>query len=620
MRVSIFLLLCSLLFSQNYILPLQRFYGLSSVFGDMRSRHLHYGLDFRTGESINKPVYAVEKGYVFRVFVGHYGYGKAVYIKHPDGNITVYAHLDRFAPELDKYVFRKQSEARKFQQNLFPPKHLFQVKKGELIGFSGNTGSSSGPHLHFEVRNKNETLVNPLKFLKLKDPYPPRIVRIALQPLSSNARIKGSFRKFIIETNKKFSDTIALQGQFGVEFTAYDKMPASKPYLGIYSAKLFLDDSLVFSYVMDTFSFWQADYVLAHYDYAYKIKTDKYLQKLYINSENFLPVYPPNLSGILKLHDLKVHTLKLIVSDFAGNQASYFLKIRKEENFFPKPVFPKPLIVKPELTHFYFEAKHLIVRSKYATDSLKIFFRDSTALQLTNYFSEKIYYHYLFRLDGKRIPAYAVGYSPLGNDTLFFDFQGYVFPKDAKVFIPDEQIKIHITKKSLLDTALLRFSKTDKEFRVHSIFVPVVKPYTLCVKVPDPRSYALIEHKPSGKLDYVDNHYYSNGYCCVKSKRFGTFSVFKDTAPPKITALNLHKYGKLFRYKDCLYFKISDKSEVAPYSVRAFADGKWVLTEFYDYQKIIRIPLRYLPENSRRITLYAKDNLGNQVRKTFYLR
>ncbi len=624
MRFFFLLLVGHLLFAQDYFLPLKNFYGLSSTFGDMRSRHLHYGLDFRTRESINKPVYAVADGYVFRIFVGHYGYGKAIYIKHPDGKMSVYAHLDRFAPEIDQYVFQKQKEKRKFQQNLFLPKHKFPVKKGQIIGFSGNTGASSGPHLHFEIRNKNETLENPLKYLKISDPYAPRIVRIALQPLSSDARIEGKFQKIVVETNgsKENKEVFKVQGTFGVEFSAYDKMPSSKPYLGIYSAKLFLDDSLIFAYKMDTFAFRQAGYILAHYDYKYKIQNDKYLQKLYKNfSVNLLPIYLREKDGKIRLQDTAKHRIKILVSDFSGNIASYSFFVQKQPSYLPRPYFPKPLIVKPEFLYYYFNAGHLLLKMKYPADSVRLVFKDSTTLLLDNYYQEKIFYHYLFRLDGKRIPAFAVSFSPLGNDTLFFDFQEYAFPNQEKIFIPDKDTKIHIAKQSLLDTILFRFSRTEQgELRVHSIFEPVLKPYTLCEKVPDTKHYALMEHKPSGKDDYVDNHFYSNEYCCVKSKRFGKFSVFKDTEPPRITALNLHKYRKLFRYKDCLYFKISDKSEVAPYSVRAFADGKWVLCEFYDYQKIIRIPLRYLPENTRKITLYARDNLGNQVRKDFYLR
>ena len=138
---------------------------LSANFGELRIDHFHSGLDIKTQGVTGKEVVAAASGYIYRISVSPGGFGKALYIRHPSGYSTVYGHLDRFTPEIEEYVKAQQYEKKSYLVTLFPAKDKFPVKQGELIAYSGNSGSSAGPHLHYEIRkSESEIPVNPLLF------------------------------------------------------------------------------------------------------------------------------------------------------------------------------------------------------------------------------------------------------------------------------------------------------------------------------------------------------------------------------------------------------------------------------------------------------------------------
>lgn len=151
-----------------YISPIKTALSFSGGFGELRKNHFHTGLDFRTAGQTGLPVYAVNDGSVSRLAVSPSGYGHALYLLHPDGHTTVYGHLSHFDSKLENYVEEQQYRLKQFAVDLAVPAGLFSFKKGEIIARSGNTGSSGGPHLHFEVRETvSEKPLNPLFYLRL---------------------------------------------------------------------------------------------------------------------------------------------------------------------------------------------------------------------------------------------------------------------------------------------------------------------------------------------------------------------------------------------------------------------------------------------------------------------
>ena len=146
---------------------------LAGTFGELRSNHFHSGLDIKTQQREGLEVNAAAEGYISRINIQHYGYGKALYVQHPNGYTTVYAHLKKFSPEIEAYVKKRQYANETYEIELFPEADELQVEANELIAFSGNTGGSGGPHLHFEIRDENEQPINPFKSLLIEDDFPP---------------------------------------------------------------------------------------------------------------------------------------------------------------------------------------------------------------------------------------------------------------------------------------------------------------------------------------------------------------------------------------------------------------------------------------------------------------
>jgi len=190
-----------------YQFPIQpeRTNYLAGNMGELRASHFHAGLDIKTNGVEGLNVYAAAEGYVSRIAVSTGGYGNAVYVVHPNGTTTVYAHLQRFNKELAKYVLESQYKQKSFTVNLFPDRGRFKLKKGEVLGYSGNSGSSTGPHLHFEIRDANQEVLDPLRigFTEIKDKIAPIAERIALKTMNINSRVNGQFGRFEFNLEKR---------------------------------------------------------------------------------------------------------------------------------------------------------------------------------------------------------------------------------------------------------------------------------------------------------------------------------------------------------------------------------------------------------------------------------
>src|SRR5690554_1961146 len=219
--------------SQTYSLPVSIPPALSGGFGELRNNHFHSGIDFKTQQAVNKPILSIEDGYVSRISVAPGGYGLALYINHPStGHTSVYAHLNSFSKEIADYVKSKQYELESYSINLYPEAELFPVKRGQQIALSGNTGSSGGPHLHFEIRDsKSEDPLDALEFLPaIADTQKPDLRGIAFYPVKDRGIINGSIDPIRINISKdangnpvRLGRTINAWGLIGIGVKAYDR-------------------------------------------------------------------------------------------------------------------------------------------------------------------------------------------------------------------------------------------------------------------------------------------------------------------------------------------------------------------------------------------------------------
>ena len=249
---------------EHFISPLRIPLALSANFGELRYDHFHSGIDLKTQGTTGKEVVAAASGYVYRISISPGGFGKAIYLRHPSGYSTVYAHLDRFIPEIDEYVISRQYEEKSFMVTLWPPKDKFRVDQGDIIAFSGNTGSSSGPHLHYEIRKSDEEVpVNPLMFkFGVEDRIAPVIEELVIfragrhtvidnRAENLRLKVKGSSGRYQISNSK----VINISGPVGFGFRSFDLSSNSPNKSSVYSIDLLVDSGLVFSYRMDSFSF-----------------------------------------------------------------------------------------------------------------------------------------------------------------------------------------------------------------------------------------------------------------------------------------------------------------------------------------------------------------------------
>lgn len=326
------------IFPQNYFRPpLDLAPQASGSFGELRSNHFHTGTDYRTNQREGYPVYAVADGFISRARVQIGGGGNALYIDHPNGYTSVYMHLQKFNNTIAAVVKNKQYEVQQFDVDFPPGKNVIRVKKGDIIAYSGNTGGSGGPHLHFELRDtKTEETINPQLFgLTIPDAIPPTIsgftvFRLGDAPFSENTprehlQLTGSNGKYRLASN----NVITVNGNTGFGIVAVDRNSASANQNGIYSVELLLDGKTIYHSAFTGLFFHHNRALNSYIDYATYIFKSQRIQKSFVEPGNPLTIYS-NLvnNGLIDIKDDKVHEMLYQIKDIKGNTSSIAFSVR----------------------------------------------------------------------------------------------------------------------------------------------------------------------------------------------------------------------------------------------------------------------------------------------------
>ena len=304
---------------------------LAGTFGELRNNHFHAGIDIKTNRRIGLPVYATADGYISRIKVAIWGYGKVIYINHPNGFTSVYAHLNKFGDGIQEYVKSIQYEKKSYETgNIFLKENQIKVTKGQIIGYSGRTGGFVAPHLHYEIRNtKTEKIINPLLFgIKIQDSIAPKIKKLIAYPMGSDSRINRSLKNQSLSIKKDslnnyIANRLSASGKIGFGVNVYDLLGKELNKNGIYSLEMKINGIRHYYHDVETFSFSESKFINLLIDYEYYSKYKSRIQKTFREKENKLSIYKDLIEeGGITINEGLNYQVEIIAKDFTGNSSS----------------------------------------------------------------------------------------------------------------------------------------------------------------------------------------------------------------------------------------------------------------------------------------------------------
>ena len=501
---------------------------LSGNYGEIRPAHFHAGIDIKTEQVEGKKVLSAEDGYVVRVNVQGGGYGNAIYIAHPGGFVTVYGHLREFVPEIAQYVRENQYRRKSFEVDLFPEARRFTFQKGELIGYSGNTGSSGGPHLHFEIRDqRNSVPLNALNFhLPIRDDISPKIMCLAIYPKGAAGVVDGRREKVILPVvlhngSYMLKDGVMPQvsGDIGFGIETYDYLNGASNQCSPYTISLKVDRDPVCFLRLDSIPFDMTSYVDSHVDYEEEIRTGRAIQKLFVDPNNRLGIYKLlKNKGICVFNDSLVHQVDIEVKDAYGNESmlafslqSLSLGQRVEE----MPADPAGV-------------------SRFAWNSLNVYENEDVRVVVPE---KALYDDILFQYDRKSAPPQSI------SDTFYIH----------NIYTP-----------------------------LHTSYILSIRPFNLPEKLRDKVMIASTDSK--GILSAYGGSY-SDGYVTARMGSFGKFHLAVDTIAPVILPVSFSR-DRQYAEGQKISFRIRDgESGIRRYS--GYIDGEWALFIYDPKQELL---------------------------------
>jgi len=532
-----------------FISPVKIPLALSANFGELRADHFHSGIDIKTEGVTGKEVVAASSGYVYRISISPGGFGKALYIRHPSGYSTVYGHLDKFTTEIEEYVISRQYEEKSYMVTLWPPKEKFQIDQGDIIAYSGNTGSSSGPHLHYEIRKSGEEIpVNPLLFeFGIEDNIKPVIEKLVIYPAGKSTLINNQNK--LLKVNVKggngnygisSKNEISVSGPAGFGFKAYDLLNSSYNKCSLYSIQLRIDGIPVFTYIMDAFSFNESRYINSHIDYETYLRENIYVERAFRLPNDRLSVYQNVVNkGIINFSDKGRRHLEIIVSDIHDNKSVL--------SFFVNSV---PATIQEDQPQ---TAENNAVVMPYNRNN-----------------------KFVSRNIAVNIPSGAL------YDTLFF-----------------------LLRRSPGNPGM--FSEI---YEVHNIYTPLHRSYNLSIKpdnVPAGKESKLLIIQLADNIKKIPlTSSWNNGFLSADPNTFGTFFIGIDTIPPSIQH-NGFTTGANLTGRTTMKIRITDElSGIKTYE--PLIDGKWALFEYDQKNNLLVYNF-----DSKRIQKGTKHDLSLKV-------
>ncbi len=583
---------------------------LNGNMGELRPDHFHAGLDFRTNQDNSSLVYAAADGYISRIIVSEYGYGNALMLKHPNGTTSLYAHLEKFNKQIADYVRQKQYEKQTFAlEILFDSTSFLKFKKGESIANAGNTGSSGGPHLHFEIRDKNNYILNPLMFgfTELTDKVSPTFNSIAIRTLDKNSRINNDFGFFEFYpqkiSNNQFliKNLIVVRGLLGLEVSIHDMSEGSWGRNGVTTIEVKMDGKTIYAHDLSSYLMEKTRFINLHVDYEQERTRNIRYQNCYVLNGNELNIYKTDENkGKIKIYDNKVHSIEVIIKDAYDNASTLSFNLQGTE-FKQNSEFSKVNHVKPIIKYYLFN-NILEVKSKPAFNENAIFYIKGKEIILKSEYTKQNESIYLWDLN-TGLPDSVM----INKKKQNFNFKDIVVPninKPASFF--NDSLKISFLPNSLFDTLYLEVKKQKDTISIGRLTIPlksdIVISYTPAQKNIDKQRTAIYNLK--WRRGLYKGGTWKGESIVFTTKELGTFTLKTDTTPPTVKFRSTPTSNLI----TCTI--LDDMSGIASY--KATINGEWLLMN-YDpkYSKLWSEKLDQKKPLKGNFVLQVTDNAGN---------
>lgn len=545
-----------LVYPKNYFRsPVDHTILLSGTFGELRPNHFHAGIDIKSSQGVpGDPLYATAGGYIAHIKVESGGYGHSLYINHPNGYTSLYAHLNNYSDEIDAYVKEQQYAQKSFEVDLIPPKDKFPVTQGQIVAQMGNTGASNGAHLHFEIRDtKTQNPINPLLFgFNVTDNVAPKMHALKVYSIDGKRKEIDARTFATYQANGNYrikNDTLTIDAwHAGFGLKVYDHFDRVSNWNGIYALAIYQNDSLIYDFDLERFSFGETRYINAHCDYVERVTRNSYFNRCYSLPGNKLSIYKHQVNhGMVDLYKGKPSKITMVASDVAGNESKLEFWVKRGDIAAAKFISEEP-------------------------------------------------YNYLLPYDeGNMIQTEGL-YLHLPQGTLYEDlYMKYEVTPDRSNGYYSHVHHLH-----------------DSTTPVHEYFNIGIRP---TVSIPAGLKSKVFIAYCAGKTTMNCGGFWKDGFLHTKVRAFGDYCIMADEVAPTVQPVtftyNMREYSKMkFRIGD----NISTAPNVEGLTFQACVDGEWILME---YDKKTATLTHTFDEHTGKgehdLKLVVKDAVGNET-------